>query len=241
MPTPLVAFVAGATGYTGQHVVGALRARGVRVVAHVRPGSSAAAQWRAGFEALGAEVDDTPWEPAAMRATLARIRPDHLFALLGTTRRRAAAEGIADAYERVDYGLTAMLRDAALACGSAPRFTYLSAMGANESSSNKYVAVRGRMERELREGALPWLVAQPAFVSGSDRAEFRLGERAFAIATDALLGALALVGLGEVRDAYGSLSGRELAEGLAALALAEREGRLVAGVSRLRSAAAGAR
>ncbi len=241
MPTPLVAFVAGATGYTGHHVVAALRARGVRVVAHVRPGSSTAAEWRARFESMGAEVEETPWEPASVRATLAPIRPDHVFALLGTTRRRAAAEGIADAYERVDYGLTAMLRDAAIACGSWPRFTYLSAIGANETSANKYVAVRGRMERELREGALPWLIAQPAFVSGRDRAEFRLGERAFAIATDALLGALALVGLGKVRDAYGSLSGRELAEGLVALALAEREGRLVAGVSRLRSAAAGAR
>lgn len=211
------------------------------MIAHVRPGSSAAAEWRARFESLGAEVDETPWEPAAMRATLARVMPDHLFALLGTTRRRAAAEGITDAYERVDYGLTAMLRDAAIACGSAPRFTYLSAIGANETSANKYVAVRGRMERELRDGALPWLIAQPAYVSGSDRAEFRLWERIPAIAIDALLGALAFVGLGKVRDAYGSLSGRELAHGLVALALAEREGRLVAGVARLRAAAAGER
>lgn len=241
MSNPPVAFVAGATGYTGSQVVPALRARGVRVIAHVRPGSAAAAAWHTRFEALGAEVDETPWEPEAMRATLQRLRPDHVFALLGTTRRRAAAEGISDAYERIDYGLTAMLRDAAVACGSSPRFVYLSAIGANERSGNKYVAVRGRMERELREGTLPWLIAQPAFVSGADRAEFRLAERAVAVTTDALLGALALVGLGQVRDRYASLTGRQLAEGLVALALAEREGRLVADVARLRTASAGVR
>ena len=163
--TPL-AFVAGATGYTGRAVVAALRAAGVRTVAHVRPGSSGAAAHAQRFAAVGAEVDGTPWEPAAMRATLARLRPDHVFALLGTTRRRAAREGLADPYERIDYGLTRTLLDAATAAGSAPRFTYLSALGASETSGNPYLRVRGRLERELREGPLPWLVAQPAFVTG---------------------------------------------------------------------------
>lgn len=241
MSTSLTAFVAGATGYTGQQVVAALRARGARVVAHVRSGSASADEWQRRFEALGAEVDRTPWEPAAMRATLARLRPDLVFALLGTTRRRAAAEGLDDPYERIDYGLTAVLRDAAVACGSAPRFVYLSAMGANERSGNKYVAVRGRMERELREGALPWLIAQPAFVSGGDRPEFRLGERVLAVGSDALFGALAFVGLGRVRDRYGSLTGRELGEGLVALALADRTGKAVADVAQLRAAARSAR
>jgi uncharacterized protein YbjT (DUF2867 family) len=235
--TPLTAFVAGATGYTGQQVVAALRDRGVRTIAHVRPGSAAADAWRGRFEAIGAEVDQTPWTPAGMNATLGRVRPDFVFALLGTTRRRATADGLSEPYERIDYDLTAMLRDACLACGSAPRFVYLSAMGANERSANKYVAVRVRMERELREGPLPWLVARPAFVSGSDRAEFRLGERVLAVTSDALFGALALVGLGRVRDRYGSLTGRELGTGLVALALAERDGRVVADVARLRLAA----
>jgi uncharacterized protein YbjT (DUF2867 family) len=234
--TPPIAFVAGATGYTGRAVVESLRAAGVRTIAHVRPGASDADRWIARFEACGAEVDRTPWEPEAMRATVARVRPDHVFALLGTTRRRAAAEGIDDAYERIDYGLTAMLRDAAIAGGTSPRFIYLSAIGANESSRNKYVAVRGRMERDLREGPLPWLVAQPAFVSGSDREESRPMERAYSIILDALLGALALVGLGSVRERYASLTGRQLAHGLVRLALADRQGRLVADVRTLRAA-----
>lgn len=237
MNAPPVAFVAGATGYTGCAVVECLRAAGVRTVAHVRPGASGAEGWAARFGALGVEVDRTPWEPGAMRATLARLRPDHVFALLGTTRRRAAAEGITDAYERIDYGLTAMLRDAALDCGTSPRFVYLSAIGANESSANTYVAVRGRMERELREGPLPWLVAQPAFVSGSDREESRPAERAYAITLDVLLAVAARVGLRGVRDRYASLTGRQLARGLVRLALADRHGRLVADARALRAAA----
>ncbi len=233
----MTAFIGGATGYTGRAVVAALRERGHRAIAHVRPGAANAAEWRARFAALGAEVDESPWEPVAINAALVRHRPDHVFALLGTTRRRAAREGLTDAYEKVDYGLTALLRDAAIACGTAPRFSYLSAMGANEASGNKYLEVRGRIERELREGPLPWLVAQPAFVSGSDREEFRLTERLFTVSTDLLLGAMRLVGFGSLRDRYASLTGVQLARGMVALALAEREGRRVASVRDLRAAA----
>lgn len=234
-PSP-VAFVAGATGYTGREVVAALRVAGVRTVAHVRPGSASAATLSARFVSQGAEVDASPWEPAAITATLRALRPDYVFALLGTTRRRAVAEGIPDAYERIDYGLTRQLLDASVASGSAPRFAYLSAMGAAETSGNRYLQVRGRLERELREGPLPWLIAQPVFVTGSDREEFRLGERAFAVMTDALLGAMRAVGFAALRDRYASLTGAQLARGLVALALSDREGRRVADARALRAA-----
>src|SRR5215208_1501420 len=65
------AFVAGATGYTGREVVRQLVERGVRAVAHVRPDSPRLAEWRERFAELGAEVDATPWEEPAMRASLA--------------------------------------------------------------------------------------------------------------------------------------------------------------------------
>src|SRR5215217_2597869 len=84
----LTAFVAGATGYTGREVVRALVARGVRAVAHVRPDSPRLAEWRERFGEVGADVDATPWEEPAIRAALARWRPTHVFALLGTTRER---------------------------------------------------------------------------------------------------------------------------------------------------------
>ena len=237
MPIPLSAFVAGATGYTGRHVVAELRRRGVRTIAHVRPGSASLAGWRMRFTALGAEVDLTPWEPAAIRETLVRLRPDFVFALLGTTRARAAGEGLADPYERIDYGLTSQLRDGAEAASRGTRFVYLSAMGASEGSGNRYLAVRGRMERELREGSLPWLVAQPAFVTGDDRDDVRIGERVIAVTADAVLAVAAWLGWSGLRDHYASLTGSGLAAGLVALAVGDRHGRAVVDASVLRAAA----
>ena len=237
MPKDQTAFVAGATGYTGRHVVAGLRRRGVNVVAHVRPDSTALASWRERLEAFGATVDVTPWEHAPMRATLAALRPDFVFALLGTTRRRAAMEGIDAPYERIDYGLTALLRAAAESAGSAPRFVYLSAIGAREGTGNAYLAVRGRLERELHEGSLPWLIARPAFITGADRDEVRVGERVAAVVTDGLLSVSAMLGLRSLRDRFASLTGRELADGLVALALEDRAGRVEADAHALRAAA----
>src|SRR3954471_13568122 len=87
--SPALAFVAGATGYTGREVVRALRARGLRVIAHVRPDSARLGEWRGRFAAMEVEVDATPWNDDAMAATMERLQPDVVFALLGTTKARA--------------------------------------------------------------------------------------------------------------------------------------------------------
>ncbi len=230
------AFVAGATGYTGRAVVAALRTRGVETVAHIRPGSVNGAEWRARFEALGATVDESPWEPAAIVAALTTHRPTHLFALLGTTRARAKREGITAPYETVDYGLTKLLLDAASACGHGPRFIYLSALGAREGTSNPYLSVRGRLERELQASRLPFLIARPAFISGRDREESRPTERAVSLLVDAALRGLATAGLSGPQRRFASLTGRQLAEGLTALALAARDARTIADAAAIRGA-----
>ena len=119
------AFVVGATGYTGREVVRILRVQNRDVTAHVRPDSGRLDHWRETFETLGADVDTTPWDEAAMADTLRRIKPQVVFALLGTTRSKAKDEGIdGDIYARVDYGLTALLIRATLASGGHPRFVY---------------------------------------------------------------------------------------------------------------------
>ncbi len=229
-------FVAGATGYTGREVVRCCATLGVRTVAHVRPDSPRLHEWRERFAAAGAETDTTPWEPQAMADTLARLRPTHIFALLGTTRARARrameARGTVESYESVDYGLTHMLLEAAIRAaattGVRPRVVYLSAIGAREDTRNSYVRARGRVERELRESGLPWLAVRPAFITGDDRDESRPLERVGARVIDAALLVPALFGARRLRDRYRSISGTALGCGMARLALrATGEGRVV--------------
>lgn len=235
MPKPL-AFVAGATGYTGRAVVATLRAHGVPVLAHVRPGSTSATEWRARFEALGAEVEHTPWDAPALNGLLAHRQPGAVFSLLGTTRARAKREGIADPYETIDYGLSAMLLRAASAAGNAPRFIYLSALGAREDTRNAYLAARGKLERELRAAPLPYLIVRPAFITGSDREESRPAERIAAPIIDAALAVVGALGGRTMRDRYGSLTALELAQGMVTLGLQERDARREADAADIRAA-----
>lgn len=217
------AFVAGATGYTGRAVVRVLRERGVQVTAHVRPDSPRLEEWRARFGALGAMVDATSWDESAMREAIARVRPTHVFSLLGTTRRRIRAAGAAASYESVDYGFTALLVRATKAAAPTARFIYLSSLGASETGT-AYMRARGRAERELRESGLSWITARPAFVTGEDREEPRPAERIAGTAVDAFLGAIAFLGIRGPQRKYASLTGEALARALATLALSGRDG-----------------
>jgi uncharacterized protein YbjT (DUF2867 family) len=212
-----IAFVAGATGYTGREVVRVLIGRGVRTVAHVRPDSPRLEEWRQRFEAAGAAVDSTPWGDAEMVHTLSTLQPTHVFSLLGTTRarrRESATRGATESYEAIDFGLTAMLIRAAVASGSKPRFVYLSSLGVREHTSNAYLAARWRAESLLRASGLPYIVARPSFITGPGRDESRPLERAGAAVVDALASVARVVGAERLASSMRSLTGAELAEGL---------------------------
>ncbi len=215
------AFVAGATGYTGRAVVAELRARGIATFAHVRPDSSRIAEFRERFEALGAELDTTAWEPEAIADTLRRRAPTLVFALLGTTRSRARAEGMAaqQAYARVDYGLTKWLVDGAAACTPKPRFVYLSAVGVSPDSKNAYIAARARAELALRESGLPWTIARPAIITGSDRDDERPLERIAAAVGDGVLALAGVLGASQLRARWRSTDAATLGRGLVRVAL----------------------
>lgn len=217
------AFVAGATGYTGREVVRVLRERGIETIAHVRSDSARLSDWRGRFEALGARVDSTAWDSAAMTLTLRQARPDLIFALLGTTQsrsREARRRGSADAgYEAVDFGLTMLLYSSATETGMRPRFVYLSAAGVKGDGGNAYLAVRGRIERALRAGALPYTIARPSFITGPDRDEFRAGERIGAAVVDGVLKVVGWFGGRRLRERYRSTTNAILARALVRLAL----------------------
>lgn len=222
------AFVAGATGYVGRELVRELRAKGAEVHAHVRPDSTSLERYRREFEGVGAICDTTEWVDDAMRAAFKDIQPTHVFALLGTTRARmsrAKKEGrdpALDSYERVDYGLTAMLFRSANSCESKPKFIYLSSAGVSDASTNPYLEVRARFERELKAGVLPYVIAHPSFITGPDREETRTTERVSAAAADAVLNLIGVFGGKSFRDRYASMNAATLARGLARAALDER-------------------
>jgi uncharacterized protein YbjT (DUF2867 family) len=216
-----IAFVAGATGLTGRHVVAALAAReGVRVVAHVRPDSSRLDSWRSRFGELGAEVDTTAWTLEALTARFEELSPAHVFALLGTTRargKRGSDSAVADTYDAVDYGLSVMLIRAAKAAGITPRFVYLSSMGVKPGTRNAYLNARARVEQELTESGLPHVIARPSFIIG-ERDHHRPGEAVGATVVDGLLKGVGFLGARRLRDRYRSTTGARLAAALVRLA-----------------------
>ena len=91
----MTAFVLGATGFVGREVVRQLCVRGTKAIAHVRPDSSKLDEWRARFAELGAEVDATPWDAAALAARLRAVAPQQLYILIGTTRSKAGIANLA--------------------------------------------------------------------------------------------------------------------------------------------------
>jgi nucleoside-diphosphate-sugar epimerase len=154
------AFVAGATGYTGREVVRELAARGVEVVAHVRPDSPRLEEWRRRFTAPYVTFDCTPWGDAEFEAVIGHYKPAYVFGLLGTTMsraRKARRQGARDSYESVDYLLTSTVLRATQTMSPAAKFVYLSAVGVREGARNPYLAARWRVESELRASGLSYI------------------------------------------------------------------------------------
>lgn len=213
-------WVAGATGYTGRALVLQAAAAGHEVLAHVRPGSASQATAEQLFAPVGARVDTTAWVQASLRERLRALRPEAVFCLIGTTRRLGRAEGMrgAEMYEKVDYGLTAMLVSAAVASGVRPRFVYLSAMGAGPGARTPYMRARWKAETAVRNSGLPYVIARPGLLTGPDREDSRPAERFAATVSDGLLGALAVVGGGSLRDRFASMDADTLARALLSLA-----------------------
>ena len=181
------AFVLGATGFVGRELVRQLCVRGTPTVAHVRPDSKQLEDWRTKLGALGATVDATAWDTAALAARWKVLAPKQIYIVIGTARGRAKADGVdGDIYERIDFGLTKLAVDAARASEVATRLVYLSSIGADPSARGAYLKARGKAEGCVRESGLPYAIARPAIITG-DRDDSRAGERTAAVVGDGLL------------------------------------------------------
>jgi uncharacterized protein YbjT (DUF2867 family) len=233
------ALVFGATGYTGQHVVAALALRGYSVVAHLRPESSAGTS-ESKFASLGVSWVRASWDAPSLGRLISTAQPELVFGLIGTTRKRAAQEGLVaeDIYERVDRALTSLAIDAVRAEAPSARFVYLSSVGVTPESSNPYLRARARVEAQLQASGLKFTIARPSFITGPDRPESRPLERWAAKLSDGALGVAATLGARGFRDKFGAMTGAELGAALVEAATrAACEGAIL-GVSDLKRLAA---
>ena len=167
-----------------------------------------------------------------MTERLQAARPTHVFALLGTTAKRTRKEqqeGMAiTGYDGVDYGLSVQLLQAAQTLSTPPRFIYLSSIGVDNKTRNAYLEARWKVEQDLQQSGLPYLIARPSFITGSNRDEFRALERMGATLGDGLLGGLAMLGIRGPKNQWGSVTNVELAKALIAFATnAEIENQVV--------------
>jgi len=215
------AFVTGATGFVGRAVVQALVARGVPTVAHVRPDSKKLDAWRGRLGELGATVDASAWDAAAMTAALRAHAPTHVWNVIGTTRRRASADGVAgDIYQAVDVGLTKIVVAAAVGCGARPRLVQLSSIGASVKSSSAYLRGRGQADAAVMSSGLPWAIARPSFIVGEGRGDDkRTLEDATAAVANLALGVVGFFGGKRLRATYRSIDPATLAAALVRLGL----------------------
>lgn len=219
----------GATGFVGREVVRQLCVRGTKTLAHVRPDSSRLDEWRARFSELGAEVDTTAWDTAALAARWREVKPDQIYVLIGTTRGKAKADAIqGDIYEQVDLGLTKLAVDAARGSEVSPRIVYLSAIGADAGARSAYLRARGKAEEAVKTSGLPYVIARPSFIIG-ERDESRPGEKSAAVVTNGLFAVVGVLGGRKLRDRYRSTTPDVLASALIRLGEAPEHDRVVDG------------
>ena len=134
-----IAFIAGATGYTGKILLEELASN---------------ASWKARPHARSAgKLSDPdavvcdPWDRDALAAGMRGC--DAVVQLIGTTRKQFADGGT---YEKVDYGTTVALGEAALAAG-VPRFLLLSSVGAGKPRGH-YLKVKRQTEEWVEKSGL---------------------------------------------------------------------------------------
>jgi uncharacterized protein YbjT (DUF2867 family) len=147
-----IAFVAGATGYTGRALM--------EVIANEKTGWQARPHARTAGKLAGAVVCD----PRDVDALTEGMRGcDAVVQLIGTVKARFA-EGD---YEAIDYGTTVALGEAARAAG-VPRLLLLSSVGAG-SPRGKYLAVKRKTEAWVESSGLEYTIVRPSFIVGQGR------------------------------------------------------------------------
>jgi NADH dehydrogenase len=147
-----VAFIAGATGYTGRVLLEEL-ARGET-------------SWRARPHARkpGAYPDAVVCDPSDAKALAGGMHGcDAVVQLIGTVRKNFADGD----YQKVDYGTTVALCEAANSAG-VPKIVLLSSVLAG-TERGEYLRWKRRTEDQVQRSALRWTIVRPSFIGGPGR------------------------------------------------------------------------
>jgi uncharacterized protein YbjT (DUF2867 family) len=147
-----IAFVAGATGYTGRALM--------ELFAREKTDWRARPHARAAGKIEGAVVCD-PRDVAALTDGLRGC--DAVVQLIGTVKARFADGD----YDDIDYGTTVALGEAAKAAG-VPRLLLLSSVGAG-SPRGRYLAVKRKTEEWVEKSGLEYTIVRPSMIAGEGR------------------------------------------------------------------------
>jgi uncharacterized protein YbjT (DUF2867 family) len=150
--------VVGGTGHLGASVVTALRARGKRVRALVRPGSDASALERSGVEISRGDMLDVPSLERAFAGASAVITS----AIGYSNRKRGDQRSATD--ERGNLNLIAAARAAGLR-----RFVLTSILTCNRAPRVPHFRAKALVEERLAASGIPFVALRPgAFIQASD-------------------------------------------------------------------------
>ena len=99
---------------------------------------------------------------------------DSVFIAIGTTQKKM--KGDLSAYRKVDYDIPVAVAQACV-INNVPKLLMVSSVGADSSSSNFYLRIKGEVEQAIEKMPIQYIgIFQPSLLMGN-RNEFRLGER----------------------------------------------------------------
>lgn len=99
---------------------------------------------------------------------------DAVFIAIGTTQKKM--RGDLSAYRKVDYDIPVAVAQACV-INNISKLLLVSSVGADSSSSNFYLRLKGEVEDAIGKMPIPYVgIFQPSLLLGN-RNEFRLGER----------------------------------------------------------------
>ena len=99
---------------------------------------------------------------------------DAVFIAIGTTQKKMKGDLVA--YRKVDYDIPVAVAEACVT-NNVPKLLLVSSVGADSSSSNFYLRLKGEVEEAISKMSIPYIgIFQPSLLLG-DRKEFRLGEK----------------------------------------------------------------